>query len=974
MSVNGWAGGAGGSAPGANGSAGVTDDFGSGSGGGGGAHGFVGSVFPTLAVKGGDGGNGGQAAPGGPGWVGPTAGGGGAGGYGAVVVVGAGSYLNDTLSVAVTGGNGGAGGDGIPSGLGGSGGSGGTGLHFVNDAGGQVTVAAAVTGGNGGAGGAYGGNGGNGGVGLYISNGTASPQLTINSAITGGNGGTAGLGGVVGSGGAGLVADRAAATQGVAIVMGAGGSIVGGTDGAGLQADAIQFRNNVVNWLQFDGSTSQLTGNISLSDSAGWSLLVLGSAGSTVVGNAITGNGNITIVSGTITLTGANTYFGSTDVFGGTLRLSGAGTLGDVGNSTGVAFGGTLDLGGTTQTQSDVYLSVGTIQNGSLNAPITSYGGTIQDLGGTASLTTTSGVTTLLGILSYSGATIVNGGTLDVLGTLTGTSSVTVNSGGTLMGSGIIDPPFVSINSGGTFMPGNGTPGSFTTIEGSLAFQSGAIYKVLVDPTTASYARVIAGTTPGTATIDSGATVNAVFANGSYIVKRYTILTAADGRTGTFNPTVANTNLPAGFRTSLDYDANNVYLDLALGFVSPPESGLNRNQKAVGDTLVNYFNTNGGIPIVYGGMTAGSLTQASGEAATGAQQTTFSAMSMFMGLLTGPVAGCASPAQSSDACFQPGPGSGVSSYADRDATAAATLRKRTDDAFAMVTKATRAHDPHWEVWAMGFGGSQTTDGNASIGSNATTGRIFGTAVGADYRLSQNTVAGFAMAGGSTNFSVANGGGGRSDLFQAGTYLRHSNGPVYLSAALAYGWQDITTDRTVTVAGIDRLRATFNANAWSGRLEGGYRFVAPWIGGVGVTPYAAAQVTRFDLPSYAEQVLSGAGNFALSYTARSPTDARTELGLRTDKSYAVQDALLTIRGRLAWTHDFNPDRSAAATFQALPGASFITNGAAQASDAALATASAEMKWLNGWSVAGTFEGEFSNVTRSYAGKAMVRYAW
>lgn len=39
-----------------------------------------------------------------------------------------------------------------------------------------------------------------------------------------------------------------------------------------------------------------------------------------------------------------------------------------------------------------------------------------------------------------------------------------------------------------------------------------------------------------------------------------------------------------------------------------------------------------------------------------------------------------------------------------------------------------------------------------------------------------------------------------------------------------------------------------------------------------------------------------------------------------------------------------------------------------------TASAEMKWSNGWSAAATFEGEFSDVTRSYAGKGVVRYAW
>jgi hypothetical protein len=34
----------------------------------------------------------------------------------------------------------------------------------------------------------------------------------------------------------------------------------------------------------------------------------------------------------------------------------------------------------------------------------------------------------------------------------------------------------------------------------------------------------------------------------------------------------------------------------------------------------------------------------------------------------------------------------------------------------------------------------------------------------------------------------------------------------------------------------------------------------------------------------------------------------------------------------------------------------------------------MKWLNGFSLAGTFEGEFPNVTRSYAGKSVVLYAW
>jgi hypothetical protein len=34
----------------------------------------------------------------------------------------------------------------------------------------------------------------------------------------------------------------------------------------------------------------------------------------------------------------------------------------------------------------------------------------------------------------------------------------------------------------------------------------------------------------------------------------------------------------------------------------------------------------------------------------------------------------------------------------------------------------------------------------------------------------------------------------------------------------------------------------------------------------------------------------------------------------------------------------------------------------------------MKWLNGFSLAATFEGQFSNVTNSYAGKGVMRYSW
>jgi uncharacterized protein with beta-barrel porin domain len=76
---------------------------------------------------------------------------------------------------------------------------------------------------------------------------------------------------------------------------------------------------------------------------------------------------------------------------------------------------------------------------------------------------------------------------------------------------------------------------------------------------------------------------------------------------------------------------------------------------------------------------------------------------------------------------------------------------------------------------------------------------------------------------------------------------------------------------------------------------------------------------------------------------------------------MPDGVLTLRGRAAWAHDFK-DRSIGATFRSRP-ASFVVNGAGRASESALTTAAVEMKWLNGWSTAATFEGEFSEGTHA-----------
>jgi uncharacterized protein with beta-barrel porin domain len=723
------------------------------------------------------------------------------------------------------------------------------------------------------------------------------------------------------------------------------------------------------------------TGNITTAGSKSYGISTYSSTGATTV----TSTGNIT--------TAGTKAYGIVAINNGTgaITVTSTGNITTAGSNAigieAVSFRG----GAVTVTSTD---NISTTGNNASGIYAGSFGGpvTVTINSGTVSGGSGSGVGVTLG--GGSNSTLTNFGTVTALSgvAIQGAANNTVNNFGVVTGNVILGSGTNAFNNmaGGLFNAGatvNLGAGNVLTNAGTLspggagAIQTTALTGNLVQTSTG---RLLTDINIAAATSDRvnvSGTANLAGAVQVQVLNpilgpwQQTVLSAAGGTTNNGLALLASPALQAQLVYPNSTDV--VVKSTGINFVTP---GLTNNQIALGNALNGAAHADGlGGPVfnfLLNGVTSVAgynvvLNQITGEAATGAQQTTFDAMNMFMGTMTDPFN--RGPAST--------PGGGASGYAsDSDASAyASDGRKRSSaerDAYAMFTKAppVTPFEQRWSVWAAGFGGSQTTDGNATVGSNTATSSVYGTAVGADYIFSPRTIAGFALAGGGTNFSVANSGSGHSDLFQAGAFIRHTVGAAYVSAALAYGWQEITTNRTLTAAGTDQLRAQFNANAFSGRLEGGYRFVAPWVGGVGITPYAAAQFTTFDLPGYAEQAVVGSNAFALAYGPRDVTDTRSELGIRTDKSWAMTDGILTLRGRVAWAHDYDPDRSIAATFQSLPGASFVVNGAALASDSALVTASVEKKWLNGWSAAATFEGEFSDVTRSYAGKGVVRYQW
>ncbi|MBV9461043.1 MAG: hypothetical protein JO141_26530, partial [Bradyrhizobium sp.] len=525
-----------------------------------------------------------------------------------------------------------------------SGGGGGNGASFGGANGGGGGGGDGVSGGGGGGvGGATGagGSGSNGGFG----GGGGGSGLTI----AGGNGGAGGFGG--GGGGA-----RTAA--GATTTGGAGG--YGGGGGAG-RFIAL-------------GNAGGFGGGAGVANGFGGGGAGMGGAVFVMQGGSLTVAGTLT-VNGSSIAGGTSASGGSGRAFGSGLYMQGSGTLNFQPGS------------GQTQTINDVIADEkGVVAAG--YAPPAGFG----TLGAWGLTVSGGGTLVLNGANVYSGGTTVTNATLVVNGSI---ADPVIGAGGVLTGTGTVDDTMV--NSGGTFTPGNGTPGTSMTIVGNLAFTSGALYVVYLNPSTSSFATVTAAASLG------GATVNAVFASGSYIAKQYTILTASGGVSGSFGG-ISNTNLPVGFTDALSYSGKNVFLNLTATLGQ--SSGLSPNQQNVATSINNFFNSGGTLPAAFvnlfglsGASLGNALTQLSGEGATASQQTTFDAMSQFMGLLTDPFMGRGNGVNGATS---------PTGFTEESAEAYAASSKKTD-AFAMFTKAPPVpFVPRWSVWAAGYGGSQFT--------------------------------------------------------------------------------------------------------------------------------------------------------------------------------------------------------------------------------------------------------------------------
>ena len=661
-----------------------------------------------------------------------------------------------------------------------------------------------------------------------------------------------------------------------------------------------------------------------------------------------------------------------------TANITNAGTVtGDIGVMfrNGNAASQIFDSGTITGTGGTaIHFSTGSVGNAltlgagfAINGTVAGAGSDILQLGGTG-----TGTFNLSNIgTQYQGFTTFNKiGTSTWTVTGTGTQPWTVQAGtflvdgstsgavtvagGTLGGTGAVGT--TTIASGATLSPGHGGIGTLT-VNGNLTLQSGSNYLVDVSAATSGKTAVT-----GTASLNGNAT--AVF-QGSLFQSQYVLLTAAGGRSGTFS-TFTTLNLPTFLTASLVYTGTDVDLTLTSTLGQTP--ALTPNQAAVANSLDQALASGGGFLGGLAGLSPGQLPAAfnalSGEGLSGVQETAFGAGGMFIDTLMD---------VAEDWLNGGGDGPQARAYS---AMGYAAEGSKAAVFKAMPFKAP-AYVPTWRTWLAGFDGTWKLNGEANPGSADLTHRTAGGVAGIDHQVTPDVLIGMAGGGSASNFSVPDRAtSGTLDGAHVGVYGVARQGGWYAAATATFAAFSNKTSRTIAGVGPTEIaNASFDSDLWGGRFEAGFK---SRYGAFAVTPFAAVQAAQLRIAGFTESstTVGGApGVLGLTVPSRTVNSLPTFLGVQFDDRITLSNAMTWIPyARVAWVHEFDPNRDISASFITLPAAAFTVDGPRAARDAARVDAGSKLRVSRNVSLFESFDGEFSSRSRMYSGKGGVMIEW
>lgn len=632
-----------------------------------------------------------------------------------------------------------------------------------------------------------------------------------------------------------------------ALYMGGGGTSLGQGYGSLSVTDGGQFTNNGIAYLGYEaGSTGEATVS-----GATWT-----NAGNLFVGYE--GDGVLNIDGGVVTST--NSVVGAVAGSTGTVTASGSGIV--------WANSGNLTIG--------------------------DYGAAELTVGENAIVFAQGSVTAAA--QPGSSAEIV------VDGILAGFGGVTFNSGSHLSGTGIVTAGVAGTTTmNGTISPGNSI--GTLTIVGNYVQNAGSTYEVEIDA--AGNSDLIAVT--GTATLNGGEVV--VEPSPDYAVgTSYTILSAAGGLTGEFDP--MSSSYSYFLSPELSYDANNAYLTIQQT-ATFDSAAMTPNQIATAQGADSLPTSNAlwsAIALLPDAETAQQAFDGLSGEVYGSVQTAMIADSRFLreAAIRRIRAAFRNPGVSAMPVMAYGEGGPEIAAPDTDRPA---------------------------MWGYGYGswGHWDSDGNAARTDRSTGGGLIGADLPiTDWRL--GVLAGYSR----TAIDVADRASSASvESWHLGLYGGTEWGNIALRVGAAHSWHDVSAARTVDFSGFsDSLDASYGAQTGQIFGELAYRLD---IGAHRVEPFANMAYVHQSRGGFVEQ----GGEAALIASSASMDTGFVTMGLRTATDFDLGDVAVTAHATLGWRHAFG-DVTSNSTHAFAGGSPFTVAGAPIARDAAVVEAGLDFR--------------------------------
>jgi T5SS/PEP-CTERM-associated repeat protein len=576
--------------------------------------------------------------------------------------------------------------------------------------------------------------------------------------------------------------------------------------------------------------------------------------------------------------------------------------------------------------------------NATLMAQTLGVGGSVDAAGGSGRLQVDAGgyvgVGSLVntwagGVIDVSGGGLTIGGGASPAAPASGT--VTVLSGGTLQGTGTIVGTVV--NSGGTVHPGH-SPGVLT-ITGN--YVQGASGQLLLSVGPASYSQLKVS---GAVTLNGGTIVLQSYQGGQINVgDQYQFIQAAGGITGQVGQVVA----PTGFTTlaaslsggTLMLTAVHVAGSFGATATTPNQHSLAAALDAAGMDTVSAI-----VPLVNAlsqldpSQLPATFDTLSPEGLVGVQVAAFQAQHGF-----------------------------VQTVADADRAPGAS-----DDQPVAVRGAGGGR-----LWFSGYGAGGHFSGQPGLGIAGDSTRGSGFTVGADHRLGQAGLLGFAIGPSLTDFTVAGrGAAGRVRGLHLALYGALASGPFYASGLFTYARLNDTAQRQAAAIGLaGSLSDAAHGDLLGGRLELGWRATTARTH---LTAFLAFEGASLEQNASGETASGLAAPFALAIPDQRTASEVLSVGFKADRSFALAGATLTPSLQLAYGHEFDDRRAIEAAFLSAPATRFETVGASPGPDSVHVGLSLDLRLSSGAAV--FIKGETDQARRSHvdAGYIGVRFNW